>query len=145
MPLRFAVLVIGLGLVECSLGFFAGSLITLLAAEHPLEHSRRFRFEVRPLRSRDRVPQAALGPAAEPAIRRRSDARLILGSRVSDDCSRPCNCCDLTLNGGRLGGGLVIPGRRLLRKAVALLRLTLLLGALCLLFCGPLRGCPLSV
>jgi hypothetical protein len=46
--LRFAALVIGLGVVECSPGLLAGSLIT------PLEHSRRFRFEVRPLRSRDR-------------------------------------------------------------------------------------------
>ena len=53
-PVRFAVLVIGLGLVECPPGFLAGSLVTLLATEHPLMHSRRFRFEVRPLRSRDR-------------------------------------------------------------------------------------------
>ena len=53
-PVRFAVLVIGLGMVECPPGFVACSLVTLLAAEHPLEHSRRFRLEVRPLRSRDR-------------------------------------------------------------------------------------------
>jgi hypothetical protein len=52
-PLRFAALVIGLRLLECSPGLLAGSIVTLLATEHPLEHSRRFRFEIRPLRRCD--------------------------------------------------------------------------------------------
>ena len=49
----FAVTVIGLGLAEFPRGFLAGSLVTLLAAEDLLEHSRWFGFEVGPLRSRD--------------------------------------------------------------------------------------------
>ena len=52
-PLGFAAPLIGLGLVECPAGLLAGSLVTLLATEHPLEHSRWFRFEVGPLRRRD--------------------------------------------------------------------------------------------
>jgi hypothetical protein len=52
-PLGFAAPVIGLGLAECSPGLLVGSLVTLLAAEHPLEHSRWFGFEVGPLWRRD--------------------------------------------------------------------------------------------
>ena len=53
-PLCFAVLVIGLGLVERPPGFLASSLITLPATQHSLEPSQGCRFEICPLRSRYR-------------------------------------------------------------------------------------------
>jgi hypothetical protein len=52
VPLGFAVEVIGLRPAELFPGSLAGRLVSLLAAEHPLESSRRVRFEVRPLRLR---------------------------------------------------------------------------------------------
>ena len=52
VPLGFAVAVIGLGPAVFFPGCLAGGLVSLLAAEHPLESSRRVRFEVRPLRRR---------------------------------------------------------------------------------------------
>jgi hypothetical protein len=52
--LSFAAPVIGLGMAECPPGLAAGSLITLLATEHPLEHARWLGLEISPPRRRDR-------------------------------------------------------------------------------------------
>jgi hypothetical protein len=59
VTLRLPVSVIGLGLGECPLGFFAGRVVTRLAAEHPPERPWRFGLEVCPLRSRERPGKLA--------------------------------------------------------------------------------------
>jgi hypothetical protein len=52
--LSFAAPVIGLGSAEFPPGLVVSSFVTLLAAEHSLEHSRRLGLEVSPPWRRDR-------------------------------------------------------------------------------------------
>ena len=144
VPLGFAAAVIVLGLAEFFPGFLAGGLVPLLAAEHPLESSRRVRFEVRPLRRRrgDRelaevqrrnLGATAQGGDADPRIssQRRSQQALQLR--------------DFPLHVESPGSSLSIPGCCLLRRAVALSRLVSLLGSLGSLLLFPLLGCPFPV
>jgi hypothetical protein len=130
-PRCFAAAMAGLRFVEYSPGCLAGSLIMLLAAEHALERSRRFRLEVRPPRSR--------GGNREPAQFQRRDLDAAAQRREADPgisrqrrLQQALQLCDLMLNRGCLDGGIFISGRRLRYTLLALTCLTLL-------FCDTLR------
>ena len=144
VPLGFAVAVIGLGPAEFFPPCLAGGLVSLLAAEHPLESSRRVRFEVRPLRrrcgdgelaevQRRNLDATTQGGQADPGISNQRRSQQALQLR------------DLPLNVESPGSSLSVPCCCLLCHAVALLRLVLLLSSLGGLLLFPLLGCPLPV